>query len=280
MATACQKPRRNGKLSPVPMQAPAGTAMTPRCILITGAGSGIGAGIAAELASAGHHLVVTDVNPDAAEGVAASIRDAGGSAEALALDVTSDDSVAAALAAVSRPVEVLVNNAGLQHVAPLEEFPIAKWDFLVQVMLVGVARLTRALLPGMRERGFGRIVNIGSIHSLVASPYKSAYVAAKHGLLGFSKVVALETAGTDITINTICPTYVKTPLVDRQIADQARTRGIPEAQVVSEVMLKPMPKGVFITFEELAGIAAFLMSPAARNITGHSIDVDGGWTVQ
>ena len=280
MATACQKPRRNGKLSPVPMQAPAGTAMTPRCILITGAGSGIGAGIAAELASAGHHLVVTDVNHDAAEGVAASIRDAGGSAEALALDVTSDDSVAAALAAVSRPVEVLVNNAGLQHVAPLEEFPIAKWDFLVQVMLVGVARLTRALLPGMRERSFGRIVNIGSIHSLVASPYKSAYVAAKHGLLGFSKVIALETAGTDITINTICPTYVKTPLVDRQIADQARTRGIPEAQVVSEVMLKPMPKGVFITFEELAGIAAFLMSPAARNITGHSIDVDGGWTVQ
>jgi 3-hydroxybutyrate dehydrogenase len=254
--------------------------MTSRCILITGAGSGIGAGIAAELAAAGHHLVVTDVDRDAAEASAADLRRAGGSAEALALDVTSDDSVAAALAAISRPVEVLVNNAGLQHVAPLEEFPIAKWDFLVQVMLVGVARLTRAVLPGMRERGFGRIVNIGSIHSLVASPYKSAYVAAKHGLLGFSKVLALETAGTDITINTICPTYVKTPLVDRQIADQARTRGIPESQVVSEVMLKPMPKGVFITFEELAGITAFLMSPAARNITGHTIDVDGGWTVQ
>src|SRR6476619_2455373 len=254
--------------------------MTQRCILITGAGSGIGAGIAAELAANGHHLVVTDVNRDAAESVAASIRGAGGSAEALALDVTSDDSIAAALAAVSRPVDVLVNNAGLQHVAPLEEFPMEKWDFLVQVMLVGVARLTRAVLPGMRERGFGRIVNIGSIHSLVASPYKSAYVAAKHGLLGFSKVVALETADSDITINTICPTYVKTPLVDRQITDQARTRGIPESQVVSEVMLKPMPKGVFIGFDELAGIAAFLMSPAARNITGHTIDVDGGWTVQ
>jgi len=254
--------------------------MTPRCILITGAGSGIGAGIAAELAAAGHHLVVTDVALPAAEAVAAQLRAAGGSAEALALDVTADASVAAALAAVSRPVDVLVNNAGLQHVAPLEEFPIEKWDFLVQVMLVGVARLTRALLPGMRERGFGRIVNIGSIHSLVASPYKSAYVAAKHGLLGFSKVVALETAGTDITINTICPTYVKTPLVDKQIADQARTRGIPESQVVSDVMLKPMPKGVFITFEELAGITAFLLSPAARNITGHTIDVDGGWTVQ
>lgn len=254
--------------------------MTPRCILITGAGSGIGAGIAAELAKSGHHVVVSDVAREPADAVAQAIRAAGGSAEACALDVTSDDSVAAALAGVSRPVDVLVNNAGLQHVAPLEEFPMAKWEFLVDVMLVGVARLTRALLPGMRERGFGRIVNIGSIHSLVASPYKSAYVAAKHGLLGFSKVIALETADTDITINTICPTYVKTPLVDKQIADQARTRGIPESQVVSEVMLKPMPKGVFITFEELAGITAFLMSPHARNITGHTIDVDGGWTVQ
>ena len=254
--------------------------MTHRCILITGAGSGIGAGIASELARAGHHLVVTDVDRGAADAVADTIRAEGGSCEALDLDVTSDDSVAAALASVSRPVEVLVNNAGLQHVAPLEDFPIAKWDFLVQVMLVGVARLTRAVLPGMRARGFGRVVNIGSIHSLVASPYKSAYVAAKHGLLGFSKVLALETADTDITINTICPTYVKTPLVDRQIADQARTRGIPEAQVVSDVMLKPMPKGVFIGFDELAGITAFLISPPARNITGHTIDVDGGWTVQ
>ena len=254
--------------------------MTHRCILITGAGSGIGAGIALELARAGHHLVVTDVDRAAAEAIATAIRADKGSAEARVLDVTSDDSVAAALADASRPVDVLVNNAGLQHVAPLEDFPIAKWDFLVQVMLVGVARLTRAVLPGMRTRGFGRIVNIGSIHSLVASPYKSAYVAAKHGLLGLSKVVALETADTDITINTICPTYVKTPLVDRQIADQARTRGIPESQVVSDVMLKPMPKGVFITFEELAGITAFLLSPAARNITGHTIDVDGGWTIQ
>jgi 3-hydroxybutyrate dehydrogenase len=254
--------------------------MATRCILITGAGSGIGAGIASELARTGHHIVVTDVDLDAARAVADAIIEARGSAEALVLDVTSDDSVAAALTAVTRPIEVLVNNAGLQHVAPLEDFPLPKWDFLVQVMLVGVARLTRAVLPGMRERGFGRIVNIGSIHSLVASPYKSAYVAAKHGLLGFSKVVALETADTDITINTICPTYVKTPLVDKQIADQARARGIPESQVVSEVMLKPMPKGVFISFEELAGITAFLLSPVARNITGHTIDVDGGWTVQ
>jgi 3-hydroxybutyrate dehydrogenase len=254
--------------------------MTQRCILITGAGSGIGAGIATELAAAGNHIVLTDLDRSAVDAVAAQILAAGGSAEAIALDVTSDDSVAAALAAVTRPVDVLVNNAGLQHVAPLEDFPIGKWDFLVQVMLVGVARLTRAVLPGMRERRFGRIVNIGSIHSLVGSPFKSAYVAAKHGLIGFSKVIALETASTDITINTICPTYVKTPLVDKQIADQARTRGIPESQVVSDVMLKPMPKGVFIGFDELAGITAFLISPSARNITGQTITVDGGWTVQ
>lgn len=251
-----------------------------RSILITGAASGIGAGIALELGRAGHHIIVSDLNPDAAGEVARQIREAGGSAEAVALDVTSDESVAAALAAISRPVEVLVNNAGLQHVARLEEFPMTRWDFLVQVMLTGVARLTRAVLPGMRERGFGRIVNIGSIHSLVASPFKSAYVAAKHGLVGFSKVIALETADTDITINTICPSYVKTPLVDSQIADQARTRGISEAEVVSQVMLKPMPKGVFIGFDELAGVTAFLISPAARNMTGQTLVLDGGWTVQ
>lgn len=254
--------------------------MHHRSILVTGAGSGIGAGIARALAADGHHLIVSDVALERAREVAAAIAAAGGSAEAVALDVTSDAGVAAALARVSRPVEALINNAGLQHVAPLEEFPMEKWDFLVQVMLTGVARLTRAVLPGMRERGYGRIVNIGSIHSLVASPYKSAYVAAKHGLVGFSKVLALETADTDITINTVCPSYVKTPLVDKQIADQARTRGISEADVVSQVMLKPMPKGVFIGLDELAGITAFLTSPAARNITGQTIVVDGGWTVQ
>jgi 3-hydroxybutyrate dehydrogenase len=147
-------------------------------------------------------------------------------------------------------------------------------------MLIGAARLTRAVLPAMRERRFGRIVNIGSIHSLVASPNKSAYVAAKHGLIGLTRTIALETAGTDITINTICASYVKTPLVDKQIGDQARTRGIPEADVIKEIMLKPMPKGVFIGMDELADITAFLLSPAARNITGQAIVVDGGWTAQ
>jgi 3-hydroxybutyrate dehydrogenase len=249
-------------------------------ILITGAGSGIGAGIATQLAAAGHHILATDLNADAVDAVVEGIVNAGGSAEGHALDVSRDSDVERLASALDCPVDVLVNNAGLQHVARLEDFPMDKWDQLVQVMLTGTARLTRALLPGMRQQGFGRIINIGSIHSLVASPYKSAYVAAKHGLTGFSKVLALETADTDVTVNTICPTYVKTPLVEKQIADQAKSHGISEDRVVDEIMLKPMPKGVFISIEELAGICAFLLTPAARNITGQCIVVDGGWTVQ
>jgi 3-hydroxybutyrate dehydrogenase len=251
-----------------------------RSVFITGAASGIGAGLATELARSGHHVMVSDLERAAVEAVVRGILASGGSAEAVQLDVASAGSVTAGLTGLSRPVEVLINNAGLQHVAALEEFPMDRWELLVQVMLIGVARLTRAVLPGMRERGFGRVVNIGSIHSLVASPYKSAYVAAKHGLVGFSRSIALETADVDITVNTICPSYVKTPLVDRQISDQARIREIPESEVVKQVMLKPMPKGVFIGIDELAGITSFLMSPPARNITGQMIVVDGGWTVQ
>ena len=249
-------------------------------ILITGAASGIGAGLAAELARAGDHIIVSDLDLDGAGAVAARIRDAGGSAEAAELDVTSGKSIAAAVAGLSRPIDVLINNAGLQFVAPLEEFPNAKWEQLIQVMLLGPAALTRAVLPGMRARGFGRIINMGSIHSLIGSPFKSAYVAAKHGLVGFSKVIALETANTDITVNTLCPSYVKTPLVDKQISDQARVRGMPESEVISQIMLKPMPKGVFIGIDELAGATAFLVSAAARNITGQTISIDGGWTDQ
>ena len=249
-------------------------------VLITGAARGIGAGIASELSKLGYHVVVSDQEADEAEQVARSIREQGGSAEGVELDVTSEESTSRALGSISRQVDVLVNNAGLQYVARLEDFPSAKWEYLIQVMLVGVARITRADLPGMRERGYGRIVNIGSIHSLVGSPFKSAYAAAKHGLIGFSRVIALETADVDVTINTICPSYVKTALVDSQIASQSRTRGIPEEEVIREVMLKPMPKGVFIGVDELAGITAFLMSREARNITGQMIVVDGGWTAQ
>ena len=249
-------------------------------VLITGAASGIGAGLATELARGGDHVMVSDVNREGGEAVVSRIRAAGGSAELIALDVTSEKSVTDAVAALSRPVDVLINNAGLQFVAPLEEFPLPRWEHLIHVMLTGAVALTRAVLPGMRARGFGRIINMGSIHSLVASPFKSAYVAAKHALVGFSKVIALETASTDITINTLCPSYVKTPLVDQQIADQARVRGMPESEVISQIMLKPMPKGVFISIDELAGVTSFLVSPAARNITGQTIVIDGGWTAQ
>jgi 3-hydroxybutyrate dehydrogenase len=249
-------------------------------IMITGAASGIGAGVAAELAQSGHHVIVSDLKLAEAQGVAEQIRQSGGSAEAVETDVSSDQSVKEAIGRLSRPPEILVNNAGLQFVAPLEQFPLDRWEYLIQVMLIGSVRLTRAVLPMMRERRFGRIINIGSIHSLVASPYKSAYVAAKHGLVGFSKTIALETANTDITINTICPSYVKTPLVDQQIAAQARSHGISEAEVIDRIMLEPMPKRVFIGIDELTGIIAFLASAAARNITGQTIVVDGGWTIR
>lgn len=178
------------------------------------------------------------------------------------------------------PVDVLINNAGLQHVAPLEEFPQPKWEHLIAVMLNGPAALIRQALPGMRARGYGRIINIGSIHSLVASPFKSAYTAAKHGLLGLSKSVALETSDVDITINTICPSYIRTPLVDKQIAAQAQAHNISETEVIQRIMLEPMPKKAFITVEEVAGAIEFLCSPAARNITGQTLTIDGGWTAR
>jgi 3-hydroxybutyrate dehydrogenase len=249
--------------------------------LVTGAGSGIGLGIASHLAARGHTVCLTDRDPAATERAAGQLRDRGFAATSLPLDVTSAADIDAVVAALEPDgVDLLVNNAGLQHVAPLEEFPRERWELLVAVMLTGPAMLTRALLPGMRRRGFGRIVNVGSIHSLVASPYKSAYVAAKHGLIGFAKTIALETADADITINTICPSYVRTPLVDAQIAAQAQAHGLPEQRVIEEIMLKPMPKRAFVTVDELGGIVEFLASDVARNVTGQWIAVDGGWTCQ
>lgn len=253
--------------------------MKTRRILITGAGSGVGAAMAAQLARAGHSIHVTDLDAAAAARVATAILAAGGRATHARLDVRRADEVAAVVAAAG-DVDVLVNNAGLQHVAPLADFDPAQWQLLVDVMLVGPALTTRAVLPGMRARGFGRIVNVGSIHSLVASAYKSAYVAAKHGLLGLAKTVALETGDVDVTINTICPAYLRTPLVERQIADQARTHGISEQRVVDEIMLKPMPKKAFVTVDEVVALTEFLIGDAARNITAQSIAIDGGWTAQ
>jgi 3-hydroxybutyrate dehydrogenase len=241
----------------------------PHSILITGAASGIGLGLTRHFAAQGHRVIACDLQtPD----VDAPVR-------GLAFDVADAGQIERAMAKVADdPPDVLINNAGLQHVAPIEEYPPERWQQLIAVMLTGAALMTRAALPAMRRQGFGRIVNIGSIHSLVASPYKSAYVAAKHGLVGFSKSVALETNDCDITINTVCPSYVKTPLVDTQIDALAVRHRLTREQVIDEIMLKPMPKRQFIGMDELAGTVEFLLSAPARNITGQCITLDGGWT--
>jgi 3-hydroxybutyrate dehydrogenase len=250
-------------------------------VLVTGAGSGIGLGLAQHLGQRGHEVWLADVDLAAVERAAAAMRSSNCLGHAVTLDVTSQASIDAALESIGTGgVDLLVNNAGLQHVAPIESFPPEQWSLLIAVMLTGPAMLARAVLPGMRERNFGRIVNVGSIHSLVASPYKSAYVAAKHGLSGLTKAIALETSDTDVTINTICPAYVRTPLVERQIEDQARAHGITTQQVEEEIMLKPMPKRAFVTIDELGALVDYLASDAARNVTGQSISIDGGWTAQ
>lgn len=255
------------------------SATAVRRVMITGAGSGIGAGLALEMAARGHAIVAMDLDAQSVSELVARITRAGGTALGLSLDVTRTDQIEAVNEHL-HGIDVLINNAGLQHVARLETFPAEKWQLLVSVMLTGAANMMRAVLPGMRERGFGRIVNIGSIHSLVASPFKSAYVAAKHGLIGLSKAIALETADTDITVNTICPAYVRTPLVERQIAAQSQEHGLSPELVEREIMLKPMPKKVFVTVEEIAALVDYLIGHAARNVTGQTIAIDGGWTAQ
>lgn len=251
--------------------------MSTSSILITGAGSGIGQGIALFLANQGWRIIATDLSLDAAQATLALIEKQGGSGAAYAMDVTSEAATQAVFDAEPN-IHGVINNAGIQHIDPIEDFPKDKWELLIKILLVGPAITTGIAVKHMRQRGAGRIINIGSIHGIVASPYKSAYISAKHGLLGLSKTVALETADTDITINTVCPAYVKTPLVEKQIADQARTRGLTEDQVINEVMLKPMPKKAFISFEELGGTCQYLLSDAARNMTGQTLILDGGWT--
>ena len=252
-----------------------------RNILITGAGGGLGRGLGLCLAQQGHTILATDLNLAGAAETAALVEKAGGKAEAHALDVTSEEGVQRLVQQIGdRRIDVLINNAGLQHVSRIEDFPTAKWDLLLNVMLKGTFLMTRAVLPVMRAHGFGRIIHIGSIHSLIASPYKSAYVATKHALIGFSKTVALETADADITSNTICPAYIQTPLVDAQIKDQARTRQISEDEVIQRIMLEPMPKKAFISFEEIAAAVEYLATPLARNVTGQTITIDGGWTAR
>ncbi|TKB47518.1 3-hydroxybutyrate dehydrogenase [Thalassotalea mangrovi] len=255
--------------------------MTAQTFLITGAASGIGFGIAKSMGLKGHQVIITDINQQRVDEALTELKKNGVSASGYPLDVTSSkdlDNLMASLNGVR--IDVLVNNAGIQHVSRLEDFPMDKWQLILDVLLVGPTRSCQRMLPKMRAQGFGRIINIGSIHGLVASPFKSAYVAAKHGLIGFSKVIALETADTDITINTICPAYVKTALVEKQIADQAKQHGMSEADVIDKIMLEPMPKKSFIDIEEIAHTVEFLASKNARNMTGQALVLDGGWTVK
>ncbi len=253
--------------------------------LVTGSTSGIGLGIATRLAAEGANIVLNGFGERAeVERIAAELKAKHRVAVIYdAADMTKPSAIAAMLAAAIEKfgaVDVLVNNAGIQHVAPVDEFPIDKWDAIIAINLSSAFHTVRAALPAMKSRRWGRIVNIASAHALVASPFKSAYVAAKHGIAGFTKTVALEVAEQGITVNAICPGYVLTPLVEKQIPDTAKARGISVEAVKRDVLLAAQPTKKFVAVEEVAGLAAFLCSEAAASITGAVLPIDGGWTSQ
>ncbi len=240
-----------------------------RRALITGGASGIGRACAVRLSEAGADVVILDRDADAAKAAAAEV---GGTA--VAADLSDLDAVDR----LDLAVDILVNNAGLQHVAPLHEFPVDRFSYILRLMLEAPFRLVRGALPHMYERGWGRVVNISSIHGLRASAYKSAYVTAKHGLEGLSKVIALEGAAHGVTSNCVNPAYVRTPLVEGQIADQAKAHGLSEDEVVEQVMLAPAAVKRLIEPAEVADAVAWLCSPAAASVTGTSLVMDGGWS--
>jgi 3-hydroxybutyrate dehydrogenase len=249
--------------------------------LVTGSTSGIGLGIATRLAADGANVVLNGFG-DAAQ-IDSLRRQLSGESEVVydAADMTKPEAIRAMVEkAVARfgAVDILVNNAGIQHVAPVDEFPVDKWDAIIAINLSSAFHTTRAALPAMKEKGWGRIVNMASAHALVASPFKAAYVSAKHGLAGFTKTVALEVAQQGITVNAICPGYVLTPLVQNQIPDTARARGISEEQVVRDVILAAQPTKQFVKVDQVAALAAYLCSDAAAAITGALLSIDGGWT--
>ncbi len=247
--------------------------------VITGSNSGIGLGIAQELARAGVNVVLnsfTDSKEDHA--LAARIaHETGVEARYIQADM-SDGEQCHALIADAGACDILINNAGIQHVCPIDEFPTDKWNAIIAINLTSAFHTTAAALPVMRKAGWGRVINIASAHGLTASPYKSAYVAAKHGIVGLTKVTALETAQEPITANAICPGYVLTPLVEAQIPDTMEKYGMNREDVIKKVMLERQPSKEFATTEQMGGTALFLCSDAAAQITGTTISVDGGWT--
>ncbi|HBG99802.1 MAG: 3-hydroxybutyrate dehydrogenase [Rhodobacteraceae bacterium] len=247
--------------------------------VITGSNSGIGHGIAVELAKAGADVVInsfTDSEQDHL--LARAIADATGvTARYIAADMSKPEDCRALIAKAGR-VDILVNNAGIQHVAPIAEFPTAKWDAILAINLSSAFHTTAAALPGMRAAGWGRVINVASAHGLTASPFKAAYVAAKHGVVGLTRVTALETAEEPITCNAICPGYVLTPMVEAQIPDTMAEYDMDRETVIRQVMLARQPSKGFATVEQLGGTAVFLCSDAAEQITGTTISVDGGWT--
>jgi 3-hydroxybutyrate dehydrogenase len=261
----------------------ASAGLSGRNAIITGSTSGIGLGIAQALAKQGANVALNGFG-DAAEieKVRAGIERASGAAAIYVnADMSSPGEITRMVEEAERrlgSVDILVSNAGIQHVAPIEEFPVEKWNAIIAINLSAVFHATRAVLGGMKSRGFGRIVNIASAHGLVGSPFKSAYVAAKHGVIGLTKVTALEAAEHGVTCNAICPGYVWTPLVEKQIDEQARSHGIKRGDVIRNVLLAQQPNRAFATVEEVGALTAFLCSEGGRSITGAALPLDGGWT--
>lgn len=259
--------------------------LSNRSAVVTGSTSGIGLGIAEALAAAGANVMLNGFG-EAAE-IEALRRRVGEQYGVLAAYHPADMSKGVEVAAMVRraeqelgAVDILVNNAGIQHVAPVDEFPDEKWEAIIAINFSSNFYAIKAALPGMKKRGWGRIINIASAHGLVASPFKSAYVGAKHGVVGLTKAVALETAETGITCNAICPAYVATPLVNAQIDAQAEVHNLPRDQVIREVILAAQPNKRFLGIDEIGALAVYLASPLAASITGAALSIDGGWTAR